>query len=109
MRGQFVGCRQAVSWYQKDFAGRAILMRWKTCAWRRVVMSSFKMRRGENCGRALATGCLGLALCVSTAEAQQASNTQWLDLPTSKQLMLPALGNPQRVNSLPMALAVSAD
>jgi DNA-binding beta-propeller fold protein YncE len=72
-------------------------------------MSSFKMRRVENCGRALATGCLGLALCVSTAEAQQASNTQWLDLPTSKQLMLPALGNPQRVNSLPMALAVSPD
>ncbi len=52
---------------------------------------------------------MGLALCASTAEAQQASNTQWLDLPTSKQLMRPALGNPQRVNSLPMALAVSPD
>ncbi len=52
---------------------------------------------------------MGLALCASTAEAQQASNTHWLDLPTSKQLMLPALGNPQRVNSLPMALAVSPD
>src|SRR5271157_2947106 len=65
-------------------------MRWRTCAWRWVAMSS-------------------LALCASTAEAQQASNTQWLDLPTSKQLMLPAPGNPQRVNSLPMALAVSPD
>ena len=50
-----------------------------------------------------------LALCAPTAEAQQASNTHWLDLPTSKQLMLPALGNPQRVNSLPMSLAVSPD
>ena len=65
-------------------------MRWRTCAWRWVAMSS-------------------LALCASTAEAQQASNTHWLDLPTSKQLMLPALGNPQRVNSLPMSLAVSPD
>ncbi|MGO9945674.1 MAG: bifunctional YncE family protein/alkaline phosphatase family protein [Steroidobacteraceae bacterium] len=52
---------------------------------------------------------MGLALCASTAHAQQASNTQWLDLSTSKQLMLPALGNPQRVNSLPMSLAVSPD
>ncbi len=67
------------------------------------------MRRAEYCRRALATGCLGLALCVSTARAQQASNTQWLDLSTSKQLMLPALGNPQRVNSLPMSLTVSPD
>jgi DNA-binding beta-propeller fold protein YncE len=50
-----------------------------------------------------------LALCASTVPAQQASNTQWLDLPTSKQLMLPALGNPQRVNSLPMTLTVSPD
>ena len=67
------------------------------------------MHRGEYCGWALAAGCLGLALCVSTARAQQASNTQWLDLPTGKQLMLPALGHPQRVNSLPMSLAVSPD
>jgi DNA-binding beta-propeller fold protein YncE len=52
---------------------------------------------------------MGLALCASTVRAQQPSNTQWLDLPTSKQLMLPAPGNPQRVNSLPMSLAVSPD
>jgi DNA-binding beta-propeller fold protein YncE len=59
--------------------------------------------------RAVAICCLGCALCASTAHAQQASNPQWLDLPTSKQLLLPAPGNPQRVNSLPMSLAVSPD
>ena len=32
-----------------------------------------------------------------------------IDLPTSKQLMLPVPGSPQRVNSLPMSLAVSPD
>ena len=52
---------------------------------------------------------LGLALCAATGHAQQAATTQWLDLPTSKQLMLPAPGNAQRVNNLPMALAVSPD
>ncbi|MGO9931730.1 MAG: YncE family protein, partial [Steroidobacteraceae bacterium] len=52
---------------------------------------------------------LGLTLCVGAGHAQQAANTQWLDLPTSKQLMMPAPGNPQRVNSLPMSLAVSPD
>jgi DNA-binding beta-propeller fold protein YncE len=72
-------------------------------------MRSLEMRRGEYCARAFASGCFGLALSVSTAQAQQASNTQWLDLSTSKQLMLPALGNPQRVNSLPMSLTVSPD
>ena len=72
-------------------------------------MSSLEMRRGKSGWQALATGCLGLALGASTARAQQASNTQWLDLPTSKQLMLPAAGNPQRVNSLPMSLTVSSD
>jgi len=32
-----------------------------------------------------------------------------LDLPTSKQLMAPTPGNPRRINSLPMSLAVSPD
>src|SRR5271167_85147 len=59
--------------------------------------------------RALTSGCLGFALSASMACAQQAAAPQWLDLPTSKQLMLPAPGNPQRVNSLPMSLAVSPD
>jgi YVTN family beta-propeller protein len=34
---------------------------------------------------------------------------QAIDLPTSKQLLLPVPGSPQRLNSLPMALAVSPD
>src|ERR1035441_2581125 len=34
---------------------------------------------------------------------------QTLDLPTSKQLIGPIPGNPQRLNSLPMSIAVSPD
>ncbi len=67
------------------------------------------MRRASCCWQALAACCLGSAWCASAAQAQQPSNPHWLDLPTSKQLMLPAPGNPQRVNSLPMSLAVSPD
>jgi len=37
------------------------------------------------------------------------AHAQTIDLPTSKQLLAPAPGNPQRVNSLPTALAVSPD
>jgi len=57
----------------------------------------------------LVASCLGVTLCAATGHAQQAANPQWLDLPTSKQLLLPAPGNTQRVNSLPMSLAVSPD
>jgi hypothetical protein len=35
--------------------------------------------------------------------------TAAVDLPTSKQLLLPVPGDPRRVNSLPMSLAVSPD
>jgi hypothetical protein len=59
--------------------------------------------------RSLVTGCASLALCAAAGHAQQAANAQWLDLPTSKQLLLPAPGEAQRVNSLPMSLAVSPD
>ena len=35
--------------------------------------------------------------------------TQTIDLPTSKQIVRPAPGNPQRLNSLPMSMAASPD
>ena len=37
------------------------------------------------------------------------SVAQSIDLPTSKQLMEPVPGNPQRLNSLPMSMAISPD
>ncbi len=40
--------------------------------------------------------------------AQQTSSDR-IDLPTSKQLILPVPGAPQRINSLPMSMAVSPD
>ncbi len=43
-------------------------------------------------------------VAVCGMQAQQA-----IDLPTSKQLLTPAPGDPKRVNSLPMSLAVSPD
>jgi DNA-binding beta-propeller fold protein YncE len=43
-------------------------------------------------------------VAVCSMQAQQA-----IDLPTSKQLLAPAPGDPKRVNSLPMSLAVSPD
>jgi DNA-binding beta-propeller fold protein YncE len=44
-----------------------------------------------------------------TARAQQGLAAATVDLPTSKQLLLPVPGNPRRLNSLPMSLAVSPD
>ena len=37
------------------------------------------------------------------------ANGQAIDLPTSKQIVRPVPGNPQRINSLPMSMAVSPD
>ncbi len=39
----------------------------------------------------------------------QTNGAQTIDLPTSKQLMEPVPGNPQRLNSLPMSIAISPD
>jgi DNA-binding beta-propeller fold protein YncE len=50
-----------------------------------------------------------LALGAGTVRAQQDATPRALDLPTSKQLMMPAPGDPRRINSLPMSLAVSPD
>jgi DNA-binding beta-propeller fold protein YncE len=47
---------------------------------------------------------LSSLLASSTAVAQQTIN-----LPTSKELIVPVPGDPQRVNSLPMSMAVSPD
>jgi DNA-binding beta-propeller fold protein YncE len=38
-----------------------------------------------------------------------AASAQTIDLPTSKQLLEPVPGSPQRINSLPMSMAVSPD
>src|ERR1700687_3687359 len=50
-----------------------------------------------------------LATLAGAVHAQQDLTGRALDLPTSKQLMTPTPGNPRRVNSLPMSLAVSPD
>ncbi len=56
----------------------------------------------------LAILVLGLCFVASTkAEAQQSA--QAIDLSTSKQLMLPVPGSAQRINSLPVSMAVSPD
>jgi DNA-binding beta-propeller fold protein YncE len=52
-------------------------------------------------------GSLLAALASVAAWSQSARQT--IDLPTSKQLIGPIPGNPQRINSLPMSLAVSPD
>src|SRR5580693_3234739 len=48
----------------------------------------------------------GLLLVVS---GPVASFGQAIDLPTSKQIVRPVPGGPQRLNSLPMSMAVSPD
>src|SRR5580704_4599274 len=72
-------------------------------------MKNLSVCGGRMRNLSLVASCLGVTLCAATGHAQQAANPQWLDLPTSKQLLLPAPGNPRRVNSLPMSLAVSPD
>ncbi|HME41367.1 MAG TPA: hypothetical protein VKG63_20595 [Steroidobacteraceae bacterium] len=53
--------------------------------------------------------CAALAVFAGTVHAQQDAGPGTLNLPTSKQLMTPAPGDPRRINSLPMSLAVSPD
>ncbi len=50
-----------------------------------------------------------LAASLVTAVASAQLPTSTLNLPTSKQLLLPTPGAPQRLNSLPMAMATSPD
>src|ERR1700734_1326650 len=48
----------------------------------------------------------GLVSCVLTGGFVLG---QAIDLPTSKQILRPVPGGPQRINSLPMSMAISAD
>src|ERR1700744_4454615 len=50
-----------------------------------------------------ALGCVGYVLGCGSALGQA------IDLPTSKQIVRPVPGHPQRLNSLPMSMAVSPD
>ena len=54
---------------------------------------------------------LALSLVAGTLSivGAQTSSAQSIDLPTSKQLIEPVPGNPQRLNSLPMSMAISPD
>src|SRR6202050_3854574 len=56
--------------------------------------------------RCSATLVLGLVSCVLTSGYDLG---QAIDLPTSKQIVRPVPGGPQRINSLPMSMAVSPD
>jgi DNA-binding beta-propeller fold protein YncE len=67
-----------------------------------VIKICFYPRRGV-------TLLVGLGLLASSVHAQQDSTAHALNLPTSKQLIVPIPGDPQRTNSLPMSLAVSPD
>lgn len=51
---------------------------------------------------------LSLGILPGAAMAQQRTSAV-VDLPSSKQLLLPVAGDPQRLNSLPMSLTVSPD
>jgi DNA-binding beta-propeller fold protein YncE len=51
----------------------------------------------------------GYALAAGIMCSAQRTSPQRIDLPTSKQLILPVPGAPQRINSLPMSMAVSPD
>jgi len=53
---------------------------------------------------------LPAVLCIVAASLVSASSySQSIDLPTSKQILGPVPGQPQRLNSLPMAMATSPD
>ncbi len=53
----------------------------------------------------MAMGCTGVVLAVG----QGCAMGQAIDLPTSKQIVRPVPGSPQRLNSLPMSMAISPD
>ncbi len=54
--------------------------------------------------------CLSLSLAALTlAPAMHAQTSRTIDLPTSKQLVEPTPGAPQKLNSLPMTAAISPD
>src|SRR5438552_1231000 len=58
------------------------------------------------CGRIFNQAIWAVAVC-TILQGQDAQKP--IDLPTSKQLLPPVPGDPQRVNSLPLSIAVSPD
>ncbi len=48
-------------------------------------------------------------ICAAITLAAQPVAAQTLNLPTSKELIVPAPGHPQRINSLPMTMTISPD
>jgi YVTN family beta-propeller protein len=73
------------------------------------------IRGGSWYWRAGISAALAIACCsganVSAADAQQTAETpaQTINLPTSKQLSEPVPGDPKRLNTLPVSIAVSPD
>jgi len=63
--------------------------------------------RARTCTRRWRPTCCAAVMLLGLGVAAGAQST--VDLPSSKQLMLPVPGGAQRVNSLPMSLAVSPD
>jgi DNA-binding beta-propeller fold protein YncE len=55
------------------------------------------------------TAVVGVMVMMGAGVAAQAQSAGVIDLPTSKQLIGKAPGNPKRLNSLPMSLAASPD
>jgi DNA-binding beta-propeller fold protein YncE len=53
--------------------------------------------------------CFLFACVAASMAAQTSAAAQTINLPSSKQLITPAPGHPQRLNSLPISLAVSPD
>jgi DNA-binding beta-propeller fold protein YncE len=52
---------------------------------------------------------VGMSAIAAWGQASGQAIGQAIDLPTSKQIVRPVPGNPQRINSLPMSMAVSPD
>src|ERR1700694_676893 len=76
---------------------------------RRSRLSLRDLRAGAACPLLSAFILTGLALVSTQSSAQAPADRKVIDLPTSKQLFEPVPGNPQRLNSLPLSLAVSPD
>ncbi|HWZ49916.1 MAG TPA: bifunctional YncE family protein/alkaline phosphatase family protein [Granulicella sp.] len=74
----------------------------------RVRFSLRDLRASAACPLLAAFVLTGLALTAHSS-AQAPADRKAIDLPTSKLLFDPAPGHPQRLNSLPMSIAVSPD
>src|SRR3984885_14367583 len=57
----------------------------------------------------LRSSTLVAAVCLGLVSGAQSALGQAIDLPTSKQIVRPVPGSPQRINGLPMSMVVSPD